>query len=362
MMFRKTLITVLCSFIPLVSRGDDKNEKAPKVGAKIKTIFFEEFVPNIYYLEGKEYKPIDISNNTISPEKTYAGKEVIEFFKAVIEEPTTEIDLAKRKLDEAKTSEAKIGIEYNKLLEEMVSYAQSLPDPDSPNYPSRNRLSEYQSRLDELKQKLDQASHSTYLETQKMYAKDKEEREAVYTSNTKTKSPVELPKPKYEPLAKFTIPASGGNYILIFTKTPNGVTISPLNDAPGVFPFGSYQFINLTGTTVELRFGSKVIPLSPNGRTVFKPETANGEYLEGEFWTKEDDEFKLGYKFRNLHISRIRTLAFIMPTAPGQSALNLKIAEERGQIEPPAPPENPKDKGKKNKEAEKKEPENRPFG
>ncbi|NBX01269.1 hypothetical protein EBR11_01895, partial [bacterium] len=136
---------------------------------------------------------------------------------------------------------------------------------------------------------------------------------------------------------------------------------SPLNDAPGVFPFGSYQFINLTGTTVELRFGSKVIPLSPNGRTVFKPETANGEYLEGEFWTKVDDEFKLGYKFRNLHISRIRTLAFIMPTAPGQSALNLKIAEERGQAEPP-PADNSKSKDKKAKESEKKESENRPFG
>jgi hypothetical protein len=193
------------------------------------------------------------------------------------------------------------------------------------------------------------------------YLRNLEKAPKIETNKKKDNLKKENIPPPYEPLAKFTIQASGGNYILIFNKTPNGVTISPLNDAPGVFPFGSYQFINLTGTTVELRFGSKVIPLNPNGRTVFKPETPNGEYLEGEFWTKVDDEFKLGYKFRNLHISRIRTLAFIMPTAPGQSALNLKIAEERGQAEPP-PADNSKSKDKKAKESEKKESENKPFG
>jgi hypothetical protein len=343
-------------------QAKDKPENEVKFNAKFKTFSFEGNIPDIVYLEGKEYKPIDIYDGTLGTEKTYVGGPVIEFFKTVVEQPPSESDLAKARVNDAKAKEAKIGDEYNKVSDEMLKYAESLPDPESPNYPKLNRLNDYQNRLDELKQKLNEANLNTYNETQRMYAAVKEEGRVPKQNASKSRQPIELPKPKYEPLAKFTIPASGGNYILIFNKTPNGVTISPLNDDPKIFPFGSYQFINLTGTTVELRFGSKVIPLSPNGRTVFKPETPNGGYLEGEFWTKVDDEFKLGYKFRNLHISRIRTLAFIMPTAPGQSTLNLKIAEERGQIEPPAPPENPKDKGKKNKEAEKKEPENRPFG
>ena len=361
-MLNRSTLSVLISFlIPFFLFAENKNEKENKIITKFKTTLFEGNISDIYYLEGKEFKSVDIYDNTVSSEKTYTGNDTVEFFKAVSEKTISTADLAKGKVNEAKAKEAKIGEEYNKLLDEMVSYAQSLPDADSPNYPKRNLLSDYKSRLDELKQKLDEATYNSYDETQKMYAAEKSERESVIIKNTKPQKPIETPKPKYEPFAKFTIPASGGSYILIFNKTPNGVTISPINDSPGVFPFGSYQFFNLAGTTVELRFGSKVISLSPNGRTVFKPEIANGEYLEGEFWTKVDDEFKLGYKFRNLHITRVRTLAFIMPTAPGQSALNLKIAEERGQIEPP-PAEKPKSKDNKDKESEKKENENRPFG
>ena len=361
MMYRLIASIIILSLFQSDLLAENRNDKEVRISAKIKTLSFEGNIPDVYYLEGKEYKPIDVSDNAISQEKTYAGNDVIEFFKAIIIHPPTETDLAKSKVNDAKSKEVKVGDEYNKLLNEMLSYAQTLPDEDSPNYPKFNRLSEYQNRLNELKQKLDEASFNTYNETQKMYTADRAEREAVNLSNTKPKTLADLPKPKYESLAKFAIPAAGGSYILIFNKTPNGVTISPINDAPGVFPFGSYQFFNLAGTTFELRFGSKVISLSPNGRTVFKPEIANGEYLEGEFWTKVDDEFKLGYKFRNLHITRVRTLAFIMPTAPGQSALNLKIAEERGQIEPP-PAEKPKSKDNKDKESEKKENENRPFG
>jgi soluble cytochrome b562 len=361
MLFRVASFLAIVAFISPTLQAKDKSEDDVKFNAKFRTFSFKDNIRDIVYLEGKEYKPIDIYDGTFGAEKIYNGGAVIEFFKVVIEKSPNESDLAKAKVNELQEKEKKVGDDYNQMRNEMSAYARTITNPESTTASQKARLNEYQEALDALKVKIDEAREKTYNETQRMYAKEKAGRDVVNLSNNSTKKPLELPKPNYEPFAKFPIPASGGNYILIFNKTPNGLTISPLNDAPGLFPFGSYQFFNFTGTTVELRFGSKVIPLNPNGRTVFKPETANGEYLEGEFWTKVDDEFKLGYKFRNLHISRIRTLAFIMPTAPGQSALNLKIAEERGQAEPP-PADNSKSKDKKAKESEKKESENRPFG
>jgi hypothetical protein len=315
----------------------------------------------IAFKEGKDFKPIDILEDKFVKEYSYTGGSTIEFYQKINKVSVKTDSAVVQSLNENNDPQGKLGDEYNKVLNEMNIFGKSLANPDSPTLNEINRFNELQQQLDLIKEKLDSERLNNDNLRKKVYEDAEIEIKPVKQSSSSPIYTQNQQKPEFIPLAKFTIPASGGNYILIFNKTPNGVTISPLNDAPGVFPFGSYQFINLSGKTVELRFGSKVIPLSPNGRTVFKPETANGEYLEGEFWTKVDDEFKLGYKFRNLHISRIRTLAFIMPTAPGQSALNLKIAEERGQAEPP-PADNSKSKDKKAKESEKKESENRPFG
>ena len=353
---------------PLSSTETYKNTEDFTI--KFRAFSFDETILDIAYVDGKEIRILDLNSSSLSPEAIYKGKQELEFIKQLKPSKTPdENEILLHTKNSAQKRLEEVSDEYrNYLGKRKEIYDQIESNEREPNSSEKYLVSEINLKLVELEKKISDAE-SEVIKSDSLYLKkitQSDRNNPVKIQETKSLSkkdlPALLPKPKYEPLAKFTIPASGGNYILIFNKTPNGVTISPLNDAPGIFPFGSYQFINLSGTTVELRFGSKVIPLSPNGRTVFKPETANGEYLEGEFWTKVDDEFKLGYKFRNLHISRIRTLAFIMPTAPGQSTLNLKIAEERGQIEPPAPPENPKDKGKKNKEAEKKEPENRPFG
>ena len=349
------------SVILLAQNGD---KKETNYSARFRCLAFDESLSDIGYMEGKEFRPLVIDQHFIATEVSYKGKPEIDFIRLITAktEPT-ELEIINQKRDQSSKNLEKTGEEYNKLVAKLdaVCLPATIQEREL-NSNERVIISEINSEMELLAKKMSSEaaelgeSNAKYLSrlSQKGYQK--------IDNNKSVQAKKEIPSaPLYEPFAKFPIPASGGSYILIFNKTPNGVTISPINDAPGVFPFGSYQFFNLAGTPVELRFGSKVISLSPNGRTVFKPEIANGEYLEGEFWTKVDDEFKLGYKFRNLHISRVRTLAFIMPTAPGQSALNLKIAEERGQIEPP-PAEKPKSKDKKDKDSEKKENENRPFG
>jgi hypothetical protein len=353
------ILTLTTSF----AFGQNNIKKETTYNAHIKCISFNEDFAEIGYLESKEFRPLYVSQSYLTNEIFYQGKPTIEFVS--IKSPQTtpsELDIINQKKSESFQKVTEIGEQYNQKYLELKKALNSVKEDGNPDIYLQQKIDQLTTELKNINEQKQIAETAYSNLSQKHISNltrsysDKVEGK----SNSPTK-PTSTPAPVYEPFASFNIPTSGGRYILIFNKTPNSVTISPLNDAPGIFPFGSYQFINLTGITVELRFGSKVIPLSPNGRTVFKPETANGEYIEGEFWTKVDDEFKLGYKFRKLFLNEVRTLAFIMPTAPGQSALNLKIAEERGQAEPP-PADNSKSKDKKAKESEKKESENRPFG
>lgn len=362
-MIRFFLLVFILSINALfATQSTDKGDA--KFSVRFKTLSFNEDFNDIYYFEGKEVKSVNINQISFSPEVFYSGKPELEFIRLAIEKssPSEGEMIQKNQNDSLKKLEV-VGDEINKVSIQLKNIYDLIASQDrEPNSSEKITISDLNNTLQELAIKMKKAELDVAESNARHFASiNRPEPTKVDSKTLESKKNPPSSAPKYEPFAKFPIPSSGGSYILIFNKTPNGVTISPINDAPGVFPFGSYQFFNLAGTPVELRFGSKVISLSPNGRTVFKPEIANGEYLEGEFWTKVDDEFKLGYKFRNLHISRVRTLAFIMPTAPGQSALNLKIAEERGQVESP-PAEKPKSKDKKDKESEKKENENRPFG
>ncbi|NBV39172.1 MAG: hypothetical protein EBS00_06385, partial [Verrucomicrobia bacterium] len=186
--------------LPMV-QAKDKPENEVKFNAKFKTFSFEGNITDIVYLEGKEYKPVNIFDGNLSEEKIYIGGPVIEFLKVTIETPPTESDLAKNKLNAAKANEAKIGDEYNKVLNEMLARARTMEHDDSSTNNDQKNLGEYQSKLNELKLKLDESSRDTYNETQRMYAAVEAGSKAVNLNNGKPKSSVEPPKPKYEPLA-----------------------------------------------------------------------------------------------------------------------------------------------------------------
>ncbi|NBX02376.1 hypothetical protein EBR11_07620, partial [bacterium] len=291
----------ICLLFTLIfaSAYAENKEKEVRFKANFKVLSFNPDIQDLGYLEEKELRFVNINQDIISSDFLYFGKPEIEFVKIITPKPPpSELELSVETRQNAEKKLEQISDQYNKLNLQLRKINESIGNQErQPNSSELLIINEINNSMQLLAEKISKAetelanAHGNYL-------RNLEKAPKIETNKKKDNLKKENIPPPYEPLAKFTIPVSGGNYILIFNKTPNGVTISPLNDAPGVFPFGSYQFINLTGTTVELRFGSKVIPLNPNGRTVFKPETANGEYLEGEFWTKVDDEFKLGYKFR----------------------------------------------------------------
>ena len=359
----KYFLTFIIIVTNTPSFADNNNKKESPFSAHFKCISFNYDFSDIGYIESNEFKPLNVSQSYLSNEIYFQGKQEIEFVSLKLTPPPiTELDILNSKKSDAFEKVKVLGEEYNRKYAELKQAYNSIREDGSPDVSLQQKINLLSNELNEINYRK-QIVEKVYADLmQKQVGNITKNYSQITESKSKTKENRSTrPATQYEPLTKFNIPVSGARYILIFNKTPNGVTISPINDAPGVFPFGSYQFFNLAGTTVELRFGSKVISLSPNGRIVFKPEIANGEYLEGEFWIKIDDEFKLSNKFRKLYLSEVRSLVFLMPPSPNEDTLNLKIAEERGQVESP-PAEKPKSKDNNDKESEKKENENKPFG
>ena len=344
------------------------NNQKNNYTAKIKIFSFNENLTELGYLDKGEFRNIDISTDNLSTEIYYSGKNEIEFVRIVKNLNEQEEDkILQKKTEILRIYLETLNKEYNELFEKLKAISEVVADNErEQTINERQEILVLNEKMAELRKKISQSeidlAKSENIQIRKLNRVDDYRPQEKQSKKDISKENPQLKRPaQYEPVAKFSIPESGRNYILIFNKNGKGISISSLDDTPGVFPFGSYQFFNLSNKLVELRFGSKIISLNPSGRTIFKPEIQNGDYLEGEFWTKSEGEFHLGYNFRNLYVKRIRSLAFIIPTSPEGNILSLKIVEERGQVESP-PAEKPKSKDKKDKESEKKENENRPFG
>ncbi|NBV78955.1 MAG: hypothetical protein EBR62_03720, partial [Verrucomicrobia bacterium] len=113
-----------------------------------------------------------------------------------------------------------------------------------------------------------------------------------------------------------------------------GKRVMAIEDKEGSFPFGSYLYINLTGTPVEVRYNGKANAIPPNGRAVINAPVANDTYAQGEIWTPGEDGYQVGYIARTYQQADVRTLFFILPNQGGGHAVNIKGIEERKQPDP----------------------------
>jgi len=342
-------------------RAVEQKKEIDKWNVYFKTLAYNEDIPEVIFMQDKTFKKTNVSRNFISREFHYSGKRDIDFYQ-ITSNDSDEKDLneAKDNLNNAQKNLVLLQNKHSEISEKIGSIKSTIESEQRKLTPGETQaIDEFEEKIIFLNQKINTSTQEiSKLDEYYLIKKNK-------YNDTKSKSNTEKRDISTESriyLSKFSIPENNGKYILIFNKTPNGTIITPINDSLETFPFGSYQFFNITDKFIELRFGSKVYKLTPNGRTILSPPVNSDGYVDGEFWIKIDDKFKIGYSYRTYYISNLRKIFFISQNNPQLSNLVVKIAEERGQIEPPAPPENPKDKGKKNKETEKKEPENRPFG
>jgi len=227
------LVIFLSLNLQAANQSTLKNED--KYNIKFKTFSFNYEFNDVFYLEGKDYKPLIINQNSLSNEFTYNGKPEIEIVQQSVEKPElNESELVKKNESAATKKLEVIGDEYYKISKQLQAFYEPITSQDrEPNSSERATISEINNKLEELAAKMRKAEEEV-AEYNKRYLANINQANSSKSANFNAISSEKLtpPKPKYEPLAKFTIPASGGNYILIFNKTPNGVTISPLNDAP----------------------------------------------------------------------------------------------------------------------------------
>lgn len=142
------------------------------------------------------------------------------------------------------------------------------------------------------------------------------------------KPPGKAPKPTSTPTAEHTF-QKDGNYLLLFSSGGNGHQILALDDAEGAFPYGSFQFVNLTGRDVEIRYPEHKVALRSNARTVVKNPASDHQYGVAEIRTKADDGYELGHVYRALQQPDVRSLVFLLPIPDEPHAIRSRTIEDR---------------------------------
>lgn len=311
-----------------------------RVRAKFRALSFDGPILGAGYLEGKEVRPLDISADCFTAEQSYVGPNPLHLVlleeanlapappaapdahQAKIQALAQELADTQRRLSaltaqnrerggKAPPATAEVGLlkaQMDKLNREMAELTQSpprLPEPLPPVVTAK--------------------SHPT-----------PKVKSAAGVANPPAATPGPAPKnerPSHRPLADFVFPASG-RYLLLVHRTANATTINAIDDQEGTFPYGSMQFINLTGGDVEVRFGGRTLALSAKGKGILKPGGGHNTYAEGEIHTKAADGFHLGYSMRIFVQEDVRTLYFLLPVEDGGHGVRLKGIEERRPPEP----------------------------
>jgi hypothetical protein len=122
-----------------------------------------------------------------------------------------------------------------------------------------------------------------------------------------------------------------GDYLLIFYAAGNGHQIMILEDGAGQFPFGSQQFINLTGKTVEIRSDGRKFPLKTNTRGMVQNQGADYGYSLREILSEGPDGLVPGYALRTLRNPELRTLTFLLPDPDEPTASAAAASRMRGR-------------------------------
>jgi hypothetical protein len=102
-----------------------------------------------------------------------------------------------------------------------------------------------------------------------------------------------------------------------------------MEDKEESFPFGSIQYMNLSGRTIEIRYPGKTVTLAASEKGVVPSPAPIGSYAQGEIFTSGDDGYQIGNVVRTYQQAEVRTLFFILPSPNGGHAVKLKGVEER---------------------------------
>jgi len=303
----------------------------PGVSIHFRALAFDEAIPGASYLEGDTLRRLSIPNNAFTPEITYKGPNTLRFI--TIDKETLnprplspEMTAAIQRLRRAQSVTLQASDEFAQItrLLDTINFqiTESIRKPSTGDQAQIEALNE---RLKELSAILATASKETEEANLLILRLESAPKE---TSIEPKKKGGKAPRPTSTPTAEYTF-QKDGNYLLLFSSGGNGHQILAMDDSEGVFPNGSFQFINLTGKDVELRYPERRVILRVNARTVVKNPAADHQYAMAEIHTKADDGYDLGHVYRSLQQPNVRSLVFLLPIPDEPHAIRSKTIEDR---------------------------------
>lgn len=307
----------------------------PGVSIRFRALAFDEPIPGASYLEGDTLRRLSIPNNTFTPETSYKGPNTLRFI--TIDEETLnprplspEMAAAIQRLRRAQAVTLQASDEFAQITRLLNTLnLQSTERARKPTDADQAQIEALNGRLRELSGILAAASKET--EEANLMILRLESAPKAPAKDTKKKSG-KAPRPTSTPTAEYTFQKDGA-YLLLFSSGGNGHQILALDDAEGAFPYGSFQFINLTGKDVELRYPDRKVTLRTNTRTVVKNPAADHQYGLAEIHTKADDGIELGHVYRALQQPNVRSLVFLLPIPDEPHAIRSKTIEDRRPAE-----------------------------
>jgi len=324
-----SLLLLFCA--SLAAQTADK----PGVHVRFRALAFDEAIPGVSYLEGDTLRRLDIPNNAFTRETSYQGDSTIRFI--TIDEETLnpqplspEMSAALQRLRRAQAVTLQASDEFtqiNRLLNTLQ--LQHTERAQKPSAGDQAQIEALNGRLKELSDILSAASKET--EETNLLILRLESAPKTPPKNTEKKGR-KGPKPTSTPTAEHTF-QKDGDYLLLFSSAGNGHQILALDDNEGIFPNGSFSFINLTGKDVEIRYPDRKIALRANARTTVKNPAPDHQYGLAEIYTKAEDGFELGHVFRALQNPDVRSLVFLLPIPDEPHAIRSKSIEDRRPAE-----------------------------
>lgn len=320
---------------------------------KFRALCFQETIEGFGYMQGNDFLRIELPGDNFSSAHTYVGTNPLRL--AVLteekEEPNPELLLAKRQFNEAQKIILSAGEEIKGLrtrldiLESEISEHGEKLTAGIRGQATRLRqeISEKEASASKFQQAADQAR--IIIEA----PKERPPKSSPKDSKKHPERPKHAEHRDRTPLAEVKFPSSG-RYLLIVNRTDQGAQVSVLDDRPGAFPFGSLQFINLSGKPVLIRFGEEQLPLKSGTKGTIRLSVEKNAYANGGIYLQDQDSPRLCSTLKVFKDDQIRILYFILPRDDGSQGLRVKAIEQRQTPEDlePEPVSNSKEKsGKK---------------
>jgi hypothetical protein len=314
---------------------------AGRVRVKFRVLSFEGAILGAGFLEGKEVRPLDLSADFFTAEQSYVGPNPLRLVLRDQTAPTPDpgVSAARQRLTHAQARMLALSQELEtvqKRLGFLTADARERGGKSNPG--AKAETGQLKAKVEQLTQEMNELTREAAQHQEQVNhpaPNNPPAADGKAPGKTRPTTPAATPadRPAHQPLASYAF-AGDGRYLLLLNRTPTGTTINAIDDREGAFPFGSMQFINLTGVELEVRFGAKTLALAPNGKGVLRPAGGHNTYAEGEVHTKAADGFHLGYSMRVFQQDDVRALYFLLPGEAGGHGVRLKGIEERQAPEP----------------------------